>query len=205
MDDRWQGYAWGGGSWRSSQMPGQRVPVSECSAQRGSVVGSMKKRGKGKMGLANASQSWRMPNELWAKVKPLLPAAKPHPLGCHRPRVHDRKAMDAIFYRLRTGCQWKALDTTGICSSSSAHRRFQEWTQSRVFLELWAQGLLSYDEHQGIEWEWQAMDGAMTKAPLGQEETGPNPPDRAQRRGKRSLLVAGPGLPICLAGRGAEH
>jgi len=68
-----------------------------------------------------------MPNELWAKVKPLLPAGKPHPLGCHRPRVDDRKAMDAIFCRLRTGCQWKVLDTTGICSSSSAHRRFQEW------------------------------------------------------------------------------
>jgi hypothetical protein len=34
---------------------------------------------------------------------------------CHRPRVDDRKAMDAIFYRLRTGCQWKALDATGIC------------------------------------------------------------------------------------------
>src|SRR5207249_5991308 len=88
------------------------------------------------MSLSKASQSWRMPDELWEKVKPLLPPSKPHPLGCHRPRVDDRKAMDAIFYRLRTGCQWKALDDTGICSSSSAHRRFQEW----------AQGLLSYDE-----------------------------------------------------------
>jgi len=33
------------------------------------------------MGHANASQSWRMPDELWAKVRPLLPAGKPHPLG----------------------------------------------------------------------------------------------------------------------------
>jgi putative transposase len=60
--------------------------------------------------------------------------------------VDDHKAMDAIFYRLRTECQWNALNVTGICSSSSAHRRFQEWTQAGVFEELWAQGLLDYDE-----------------------------------------------------------
>jgi hypothetical protein len=27
---------------------------------------------------------------------------------------------------LRTGCQWNALNKIKICSSSSAHRRFQE-------------------------------------------------------------------------------
>src|ERR1051326_6725139 len=157
------------------------------------------------MSLSNASQSWRMPDELWEQVKPLLPPRKPHPLGCHRPRVDDRKAMDAIFYRLRTGCQWKALDATGICSSSSAHRRFQEWSQAGVFQQLWAQGLLSYDERQGLDWEWQAMDGAMTKAPLGQEQTGPNPTDRAKRGVKRSLLVEGHGIPIGLAVEGANR
>jgi len=102
------------------------------------------------MSLSNTSQSWRMPDELWKKVKPFLPPGKPHPLGCHRPRVDDRNAMDAIFYHLRTGCQWKALDATGICSSSSAHRRFQEWTQAGVFQRLWTQGLLDYDGLKGI-------------------------------------------------------
>jgi len=169
------------------------------------VGNTEKKREKGKMCLAHASQSCHLPNEWWAKVKPLLPAGKPHPLGCHRPRVDDRRAMDAIFYRLRTGCQWKALDATGICSSRSAHRRFQEWTQAGVFGEWWAQGLLTYDEFKGIEWEWQAMDGAMTKAPLGQEQTGPNPTDRAKRGVKRSLLVEGHGLPIGLAVEGANR
>jgi transposase len=152
-----------------------------------------------------ASQYWQTPHELWDKVKPLLPPGKPHPLGCHRPRVDDRKALDAIFYRLRTGCQWKALDATGICSSSSAHRRFQEWTQVGVFETLWAQGLLDYDELKGLDWEWQAMDGAMTKAPLGKEQTGPNPTDRAKRGVKRSLLVEGHGLPLDLAIEGANR
>ena len=115
---------------------------------------------------------WRTPDALWAEIAPLLPPRKAHPLGCHNPRVADRAAMDAIFFRLRTGCQWNALNATGICSSSSAHRRFQEWTAAGVFLELWRRGLTAYDALKGIDWSWLAADGAMTKAPLGGENHG---------------------------------
>ena len=48
-----------------------------------------------------ARRSWRTPNALWAEIEPLLPPGKPNPLGCHNPRVDDRRAMDAIF------CQWR--------------------------------------------------------------------------------------------------
>lgn len=113
---------------------------------------------------------WRIPDALWERIVPLLPPRKPHPLGCHRPRVDDRKAMDAIFFVLRTGCQWGALDATGICSHSAAHRRFQEWVEADVFVALWEQGLVEYDALRGIDWDWLAMDGAMTKAPLGGEK-----------------------------------
>jgi len=75
--------------------------------------------------------------------------------------------MDAIFFVLRTGCQWNALNATGICSSSSAHRRYQEWTAAGVIQKLWAMGLQQYDQLKGIDWSWQSMDGAMTKSPLG--------------------------------------
>ena len=115
---------------------------------------------------------WRIPDALWERIEPLLPPRKPHPLGCHRRRVDDRQAMDAIFFVLRTGCQWGALDATGLCSHSAAHRRFQEWTEADVFVALWEQGLVAYDALQGIDWEWLAMDGAMTKAPLGGEKGG---------------------------------
>lgn len=50
-----------------------------------------------------------------------------------------------------------------------------------MFYEIWRQGLLDYDETVGIDWEWLAADGAMTKAPLGGQKTGPNPTDRAKR------------------------
>jgi transposase len=108
-----------------------------------------------------------MPDALWDRIQPLLPPRPSHPLGCHRPRVDDRRAMDAIFFVLRTGCHWNALKATGICSSSSAHRRFQEWAQAGVFEQLWALGLQEYNELRQIQWAYQALDGAMTKAPLG--------------------------------------
>ena len=133
------------------------------------------------MGLVCKDDHWRMPDWLWERIDPLLPARPAHPLGCHNPRVPDRDAMDAILLVLRTGMQWNALDSTGPCSSSSAHRRFQEWVAAGVFHEIWRQGLLRYDEVVGIDWEWLAADGAMTKAPLDDPKTGPNPTDRAKR------------------------
>ena len=128
---------------------------------------------------------WGIPDALWARLEPLLPPGKPHPLGCHRRRVDNRRAMDAIFFVLRTGCQWNALRATGICSSSSAHRRFQEWTEAGVFEQLWALGLQEYDELQQIQWAYQAMDGVMTKAPLGGEKHGPQS-DRPRQSGRQA-------------------
>jgi transposase len=147
--------------------------------------------------LAPEFSRWRTPDWLWEKIKPLLPPRPEHPLGCHNPRVPDRDAMDAILLVLRTGMQWNALNATGICHSSSAHRRFQEWEQAGVFHEIWRRGLLDYDEEIGIDWSWPAVDGAMTKAPLGGAKTGPNPTDRA--KGGRSARSS-PMLPESRSG-----
>lgn len=133
---------------------------------------------------------WRIPDALWQRLEPLLPTPKPHPLGCHNPRVPDRHAMDGIFFLLRTGCQWGALSATGICSKSSAHRRFQEWVEAGVFLRLWTVGLEEYDALKGIDWLWLAMDGAMTKAPLGGEKDGQKP-DRSRQIGGQAQPAGG--------------
>lgn len=114
------------------------------------------------------SNRWRCSDDFWSFVEPLLPVhVNKDPLRRGRPRKDDRRAMDAILFLARTGCQWNALNATGICSSSTAHRRFQEWTQAGVFRALWKSGLEVYDELKGLDWRWQSMDGAMTKAPLG--------------------------------------
>ena len=84
-------------------------------------------------------QEFRISDTLWEWLSPYLPTHTPkaHPLGCHRRRVPDRQVLDGIFFVLRTGCQWKALSSTGICSSSTAHSRFQQWVEAGVFARLW--------------------------------------------------------------------
>lgn len=113
---------------------------------------------------------WRIPDELWVRIEPLFPPERPKPKG-GRPRMADRQAMDAIFYVLRTGCQWKALPRS-LGAASTVHDRFQEWRGAGVFERLWRAGVTEYDGLKGLDWEWQAMDGAMTKAPLGGKKHG---------------------------------
>ena len=55
------------------------------------------------MGLVSSDDGWRLPDWLWERVESLLPPRPRHPLGCHRPRVSDRAAMDAVLLVLRTG------------------------------------------------------------------------------------------------------
>jgi putative transposase len=108
---------------------------------------------------------YQIPDELWERIRTLLPEPKPKKKS-GRPRMDDRQAMTAIFYVVRTGCQWNALPRS-LGASSTVHDRFQEWRAAGVFERMWQAGLMEYDDKVGIEWEWQAMDGAMTKAPLG--------------------------------------
>jgi putative transposase len=117
---------------------------------------------------------FRISDALWAVLQPLLPVhVNTHRFGGGRPRKPDRVCADAIFYVLRTGCQWKALDQTELCPGSTAHDRFQEWVRADVFLKLWQAGVEQFDEVHGIDWQWLSMDGVMTKAPLGGEKKRP--------------------------------
>jgi putative transposase len=61
-----------------------------------------------------------------------------------------------------------------------------------------------YDLTLGIEWKWQALDGVITKAPLGGEATGPSPVDRAKSGTKRSVLSDGRGAPLSVVVAGAN-
>ena len=137
------------------------------------------------MGSIASRERWLVSDQLWAQMEPLLPKRRRHARWRGgRPRVPDRQAMNGILFVLRTGCQWNALNATGICSSSTAHRCFQQWVQAGVFARFWEQGLTEYDELKGIDWRWQSMDGAMTKAPLGGGKNRPQPHGSSQGRGQ---------------------
>ena len=116
--------------------------------------------------ISGIDPSYEIPDTLWNQISVFLVHKTKIKKKTGRPRMDDRKAMTAIFYIVRTGCQWKALPRS-LGASSTVHDRFQEWRQDGVFKRMWIDGLKLYDEKIGINWKWQSMDGAITKASLG--------------------------------------
>jgi putative transposase len=131
---------------------------------------------------------YQIPDVLWAQMVRVLPPPKARQKD-GRPRMDDRRAMTAIVSVLRTGCQWKALPRS-LGAASTVHDRFQEWREAKVFERLWQAGLLAYETLKGLEWEWQAMDGAMTKAPVGGKRHRPQP-HRSRQTGDETQSADG--------------
>lgn len=143
------------------------------------------------------TQEFTISDTLWPRLEPLLPVhvPRPHPLGRHRRRIADREVLNAIFFVLRTGCQWKALDATGLCKGSTAHSRFQQWVQAGVFARLWDEALRDYDDLIGLNFAWMALDGSLHKAPLGGKKNRSQPHGPRQRRRQAQPLNGGAGHP----------
>lgn len=136
------------------------------------------------MATSEASKFHQISDELWDCIQVVLPDYKPSCKG-GRPRLEMRDVVSGILYVLRTGCQWKAMPSE-FGSGSAIHAYFQEWVESGVFEELWRLALLVYDDLKGIDWQWQSMDGAMTKSPLGGEKNREKP-DRSWQAGSQTL------------------
>ena len=127
-------------------------------------------------------------------------------LGSQLLRVlfQEGKKLKAMFSLLRPGIQWKALPRS-LGAASTVHDRFQEWRRAGVFQKLWTANLLEYEVCQRLGWEWQSLDSAMTKAPLGGEATGPNPTDRGKCGTKRHVMTEASGPPIAVVITGANR
>jgi putative transposase len=149
-------------------------------------------------------EKYLMPEGIWNEAKGFLPPEKTPTSRGGRPGLSHYDCMQAITYRMRTGCQWNAIPRT-FGSSSAIHARFQEWVEMGIFKQMHKWGLIVYDKKVGINWEWQSIDASTTKAPLGQEETGRNPTDRGKIGTKRHILFDGRGVPLALAVSGANR
>lgn len=120
---------------------------------------------------------WTIPDEFWAHLAPILAEQDP-PKPTGRPRIDARQAREAIIFRLRTGCQWNQLPER-FPDESSVHRTFQRWVELGVLTRLWAVLVGACAELGGVDWEWQAADGALGKARFGGARSAPTPPTGA--------------------------
>ncbi len=117
---------------------------------------------------------WHVPDELWEKIGPILEEHDP-PKKTGRPRADRRAVLDAVIFRLRSGCQWNRLPRE-FPDDSTVHRAFQRWIELGVLDRVWAALVEECEELGGVDWEWQAADGAMGKARFGGTSRAPTPP-----------------------------
>jgi transposase len=106
-----------------------------------------------------------VPDALWRQIEPLIPPERAKPRG-GRPVVPARVVMAGILYRLRTGCQWKALPND-FGSGSTCHLRFQKWVELGVFAAIHRELVGYYHGRRGAALKWSSLDSASVKAPKG--------------------------------------
>lgn len=105
---------------------------------------------------------WNVPDDLWETMQRVLSVYDPAPeMG--RPRIDQRKALDGVIYRARTGCQWNHLPAE-FGDDVSVHRTMQRWEAKGVFDILWAVLLTKCEALRGVDWDWQSADCALGKA-----------------------------------------
>lgn len=143
--------------------------------------------------LTNVESAYEIPDVLWDKIVPLLPPPKrkkKKKKKAGRLRMNDRKAMSAIFYVLRTGCQWMHYHVVLVLPVQYM-TDFKNGGERLVYYSNVC-GLMVYRYMikrlgligNGKLW----MMVLLQRRLLGEKGTGANPTDRAKSGTKRSLL-----------------
>jgi transposase len=126
---------------------------------------------------------WRVDDALWAEAEKVLAELDP-PARFGPERIDQRKALDGVIYRTRSGVQWNHLPRE-FGDDASVHRTFQRWVRRGVIGRLWAVLVEACDELRGVDWEWQSFDCAMNKARHGGIRSG-----RTRPTGRRTAASA---------------
>ena len=108
---------------------------------------------------------WEVPEPLWQRIEPILKEFWPKKPTGRRP-ANWRQVLNGIIFRMRTGCQWDQLPSR-FGPKSTVHGWFQRWVEGGIFEKIWAALVAECDELQGVEWKWQAADGALGEARSG--------------------------------------
>jgi len=139
-----------------------------------------------------------LPDELWAKVEPLLPRPKRRRVHhCGRKPLDPRKVLTGILFVLQTGIRWNDLPCELGCGSGSRCRRYlKKWHQAGVWNRLYAVLLAELDDAKAIDWSRAAVDSSSVRALGGGTKTGPNPTDRGRPGTKHHAVVDANGVPL---------
>jgi transposase len=117
-----------------------------------------------------------VPDGLWKRVEPLLPAPKPRRRRCPgRGPIDDRAALASIVFVLKTGIAWNQLPTSLLgCSGVTCWRRLRDWTEAGVWPQLHALLLAELRAAGGLDLDRCAVDGSHVRALKGGTTSAPH-------------------------------
>ena len=148
----------------------------------------------------------RISDELWKRIKPLLPKRNSPKTKGGRPRIDDRLVLEVILFVLETGMPWRFVRGRHFgCSDMTAWRRIKEWQDAGVWEQLHSTLLEGLQRRGRIRWSHGAVDSSSIRALGGGENTGKNPTDRSRLGTKHHVLVDGKGVPLALRITGANR
>lgn len=99
--------------------------------------------------------------ELFQRV---VPSAPSRPQGGGRRRYGDREVLAAIVFVATSGCTWRQLPPSFGPSGPTAHRRFTERSQGRVWAKLHRLVLDELGARGGLDWSRCAIDAVNVRA-----------------------------------------
>jgi transposase len=142
-------------------------------------------------------------DELWERIKPLLPPHKCRFWG-GRPPIDDRVVLNGILFILKTGIPWEDLPKEMGCSGMTCWRRLRDWQHAGVWDRLHEVLLADLNRAGRIDWSRAAIDSSSVRAVGAGENTGPNPTDRGKPGIKHHVLTDATGIPLQVQVSGAN-
>ena len=125
---------------------------------------------------------WIVPDELWARIEPLLPVVSRRADHPGRRRLDDRKVLSGILFVLYTGIPWEFLpQELGFGSGMTCWRRLRDWHEAGVWQRLHESLLAELNAAGALDWSRAVIDGSHVRALKG----GPKP-------GRARSIVPGP-------------
>ena len=121
-------------------------------------------------------------DELWERIKPLLPARQRRQRWPGRLPLDDRACLNGILFVLSTGIGWDRLpQQLGYGSGVTCWRRLRDWTAAGVWDQLHQVLLTELHAADQLDWSRAVADASHVRAPRGPmrsdqaRPTGPSP------------------------------
>ena len=138
-------------------------------------------------------------DELWKRIKPLLPEpSSPGPKGGRKP-IDDRVVLEGILYVLKTGIRWEYLPRQFGCSGMTCWRRLRDWQQLGIWQRLHETLLAELNAADKLDWSRGVIDSSLVRAVGGGKKTGPSPTDRGKLGSKHHVITDAQGVPLIVS------